>query len=294
MGAKPNVKLRRRGFTLVEIVLALGLIVLIAAMMFQFYAMILDLRDRGKGRVESGYLAQTIAHQIAEEVRACNGFLTQMGPGISGTDRFISIQFVRIPDKKVYRNLSVTEDLPPAECDIRQVQYYLAYEQDGEELCDYEDYGVQQAPCNLGLVRREVKTPLQTAFLDSDDRSVALDLISRDIQYIRFRYFDGVDWLRDWDLGEDARNANSLPQAVEITVGYGSLPPPEETDDEEEEADSEAGSGDFTDTDLTPAPPEPYSPDKYTVTVRLQQADSFFGSRLIRAQRSTSGSGGGF
>ena len=291
MVVKPTYQRCQRGFTLVEVVLALGLIVLIAAMMFQFYATTLDMRDRGKRTVESGYLAQRIAHQIAEEVRACNGFLTAMGPGISGTERFISIQFVRIPDKKVYRRLSVTDDPPPAECDIRQVQYYLAYEQDGEEMCDYEDFGIE-APCNLGLVRREVKTPLQTAFLDSDDRSVALDLLSREIQYIRFRYFDGVDWLRDWDLGEDAANANSLPQAVEITVGYHSLPPPQEEEEDDEE--SEAGSGDFTDTDLTPAPPEPYSPETYTVTVRLQQADSFFGSRLIRAQRSTTSGGGGF
>ncbi len=290
MMAAPMRKLnvRRQGFTLVEVVLALGLVVIIGAMMFSFYDLTLRTREQGRVAVKSGILAQRVAYQIAEEVRACNGFLTSMGPGISGTDRFLSIQCVRFPGKHVFQRRSITDEQPPAECDIRQVQYYLAY--DLEEEFDPHMYanGVE-GPKPLGLVRREVKTPFQLAFIDRDEKSVALDIVSEELKYVRFRYFDGVDWADYWDVGEGSPGGNSLPQAVEITVGYTELAPPEE----EEEAEDEEDEAEFGDSNLTPALPEPYAAETYTVTVRLHQADTFFGSRLMRAQQSTGGGAGG-
>lgn len=283
----------RRGFTLVEIVLAIGLMVLMAAMMFEFYDSTLKMRERGRVAVKDGVLAQRVAYQIAEEVRACNGFLTSMGPGISGTDRFISIQCVTFPGRQVFQRRSITEEKPPAECDIRQVQYYLGYDrEDDSEPYIYPDG--TEGPKPLGLVRREVKTPFQMAFIDSDEKSVALDVVSPALKYIRFRYFDGVDWSDTWDLGEDSAG-NSLPQAVEITVGYRDLPPPDTTDQQngQDQQQQEEDKPKFGDADLVPPPPEPYAPDTYTVTVRLLQADTFFGSRLMRAQRSTQSSSTG-
>jgi hypothetical protein len=270
--------------TLIELVLAMTLVVLVAAMMFGFYDVSLKTREQGRIAVNDGFLAQRVAHQIAEEVRACNGFLSSMGPGVSGTDRFISIQYVQFPGKHLFYRRDITEELPPAECDIRQVQYYLGY--DREE--DYEPFEYPdgtEGPKPLGLVRREIKTPFQTAFFDNDPKSVALDLISEELKYVRFRYFDGVDWTDQWDIGETAGGGNSLPQAVEITVGYRALKPPEEEEDGDE---VEASEDEMNASDLLPALPEPYATDTYTITVRLHQADSFFGSRLMRAQRGSS------
>lgn len=281
----------RRGFTLMEVVLAIALVVILGIMMFTFYDMSLKMREQGRQIVKSGVLAQRVAEQIAEEVRACNGFLTSMGPGISGTERFISIQCVTFPGKQVFQRRTITEEQPPAECDIRQIQYYLAYDKEEEQDPHiYADGTEGYAP--LGLVRREVKTPFQLAMIDSDEKSVALDVVSPELKYIRFRYFDGVDWTNEWDIGEDANGGNSLPQAVEITVGYNEVPPP---DPNEQQNDNAEDKPKFGDSDLIPAPAEPYSPKSYTVTVRLLQADAFFGSRLMRAQRSTrsSGAGGG-
>ncbi|HPF39934.1 MAG TPA: prepilin-type N-terminal cleavage/methylation domain-containing protein [Phycisphaerae bacterium] len=273
--------MRRRGFTLVEMVLAIGLLVLLTATMFGFYDGVLRAREQGRVAVKSGVLAQRVAHQIAEEIRSCNGFLTSMGPGVSGTDRFISIQCVRFPGKQVFRRRSITEEAPPAECDIRQVQYYLGYDREEEtEPFVYPDG--TEGPRPLGLVRREVKTPFQLAFIDSDEKSVALDVLSEELTYLRFRYFDGVDWTDYWDVGEGSNGGNSLPQAVEITVGYQLLPPPEEEEDDQDQTEEDRPT--FGSSDLLPALPEPYSPETYTVTVRLMQADTFFGSRLMRAQ----------
>ena len=282
--------------TMIELLLALGLIVLVSGMMFAFYNASLRSRDLGTRRMNNAQLARTIAMKIAEEVRAANGFVPSVGPGISGTDRFISIQTVTIPSRDLFYPQSIKDEPPPAECDIRHVQYYLAY--DPDETYEYPDGTDADKP--LGLVRREVKTLFQVALPDEDATTaietgtagdseaegpilllknpdaIDLDLLAPEIKYVRFRYFDGVDWIDKWDIGADMEGSlgNSLPQAVEITVGYGELPPPEEEEDDLDE-----------DPDLIPSEPEVYSRESYTVMIRLPQSDTFFGSRMMRAQR---------
>jgi len=270
---------RRRGVTLIELILALGLITLVSMMMFAFFDLTLKIRENTSRVMADSHLLRVVANRIADEVRACNGFVSSVGPGISGEERMLAIQAVGLPGKHLFLRQSITDPPLPAECDIRQIEYYLAY--DEEETFGYPDGTESWKP--LGLVRRETKTLYQTTTLEIEEESVDLDLFAPEVKYLRLRYFDGVDWIDTWDVGTGggASLGNSLPQAVEITVGYTPLPPEEEEDI------------DLEDDDLSPAPPEPYSPETYTVAVRLHQADSFLGSRLMRAQRSTrSGSRG--
>ncbi len=277
---RPPTRLRR-GMTLVEVLLSLGLIIFVTAVMFIFYDVSLRSRDYGTRRIIDGNLARVVAEKIAEEVRSANGFLQGAGPGINGKERIIRIQTVVLPDKELYVRRGIQDDVPPAQSDLRQVQYYLAYDYDAS--FEYPDGTVGPAP--LGLVRREIRTLNQVMVRDDQRESVDLDLYAPEMKYLRFRYFDGVEWLDRWDLGTgpEGEMGNSLPQAVEITVGYDAVPPPEE---EEEDLDLDQ-------SELLPAPPETYSESKYTVVVRLPQADTFFGSRLLRAQRQPAGTEGG-
>lgn len=274
---------RRSGFTLLEVLLSIGLIVVMTSTMFAFYEATLRNRSRGTKMIVHTQLARAIALKIAEEVRSANGFMLGQGAGISGDGRLLKIQTVVLPDRQVYRRQSIKDDPLPAQADIREIQYYLAYDEDEQFL--YADGTDASMP--LGLVRREIKTLHQVAIDETDSEDVDLDLLAPELKYVRFRYFDGAQWIDKWDIGESAEGGmgNSLPQAVEITVGYPPLPPEEEEDFDLDE-----------DPDLIPSDPEPYSRETYTVTVRLPQADTFFGSRLMRASRRASrlgGSGGG-
>jgi hypothetical protein len=266
------VRCSRRALTLLELLLAIGLIAMLSAMMFMFYDSILRTREVGVKNITDLGLARSIAMKIAEEIRAANGFVKGIGPGVSGDDRMITIQTVVLPDKELLLKRSVKDGLLAAQCDIRQVQYYLAYDED--EQFDYVDGTVAAAP--MGLVRREIKTLFQQVIRENQTKQVDLDLLSPEMKYVRFRYFDGVDWVDKWDIGTDLEGGlgNSLPQAVEVTVGYKALPPKEEQEK------------DLTqDPDLIPSVPEPYDQQTYSVVVRLPQADPMLGSRLMRAQR---------
>lgn len=267
---------RRRALTLLELLLALGLMTLVSLLLFSFYDQVLRTREVAKKVVKAGYLARTVAYQIADEIRSANGFIPNK-PGVTGKDHMISIQTVVWPDKKVFKRLGIEDKPPPAECDIREVQYYLAYDKDNENY-EYADGTTGKAP--LGLVRREVRTLNQTTLMEKDEKSVHLDLVSPELKYLRFRYYDGVDWVDRWDIGlqPEGQLGNSLPQAVEITVGYKETPPPDE-DAEKEKEEQE--------TELLPSQPEPYESDTFTIMVRLPQADTFMGSRIMRAQKIT-------
>lgn len=263
---------RRRGLTLLELLLAIGLMSLMSGLMFMFYAVTLKTREHGTRKIVDTQLCRTVALKIADEIRSANGFLQGLGPGIGGNKHIIRLQTVVLPDREQFLTRNIQDAPPPAASDIRQVAWYLAY--DPEQTHVYGDG--TEGPLPLGLVRREIKTLNQVIIDETRKEQVDVDLYSRDIKYLRFRYFDGAQWLDGWDIGAGAEGGmgNSLPQAVEVTVGYEAIQPPDET------------ILDFKDDgNLEPAPPEPYSPETYTIMVRLSQADTFFGSRLMRATR---------
>jgi len=266
---------RHRGLTLLELLLAIGLMVLMSGMMFMFYAVTLRTREHGTRMMVDTQLCRTIALKIADEIRSANGFLQGLGPGIGGNSRIIRLQTVVLPDKEQFLTRNIQDAPPPASSDIRQVAYYLAY--DPNQIHVYGDG--TEGPLPLGLVRREIKTLNQVIIDETRKEQVDVDLYSRDIKYLRFRYFDGAQWLDGWDLGTGPEGGlgNSLPQAVEVTVGYQAVQPP-----------SEDILNFRDDGNIEPSLPELYAPDSYTVMVRLSQADTFFGSRLMRATRKAS------
>lgn len=278
---------RSRGLTLLEVLLSIGLIVMLLVTMFGFYEITLKDRERGRRTMEHGEKAWLTLLKIAEDIRAANGFVPTLGPGIQGMRQQLTLQTVTIPDKAVFQQRSVRERPLPAECDVREVRYYLGL--DPDQIVDYPDpgseSGVKQGPKTLGVVRRQLKTFRQTALQNGQVEDYDVELLSNELQYLRFRYFDGVDWTDIWQP-QGGGMGNSLPQAVEVTVGFKPIAP---------EDPSEI---DFDTTDRQVSQPEPYDPDRYSLVVRLNQADTFFGSRMMRASRramsgSSSGSGSG-
>ena len=75
-----------------------------------------------------------------------------------------------------------------------------------------------------------------------------------------------MDWYTTWDV----RQGNSLPQMIQITVGFDAV-----TTDELENVD----------LDEYPLEEYPYGddrphPERYSIIVRMPAADKFFGSRI--------------
>ncbi len=274
---------RARGLSLLEVLISIGLIVMLLATMFGFYELALKDRDRGRRTMDHGEKAWLTLFKIAEDIRAANGFVATLGPGIQGYRQQITLQTVTIPDKEVFATRSVRDKPLPAQSDVREVRYYVGL--DPDQIVDYKDpeseSGVKQGPNTLGIVRRQLKTFRQTALQNGQVEDYDVELLAPELKYLRFRYFDGVEWTDVWQP-QGGGMGNSLPQAVEVTVGFQAVAP------------EDPNEIDFDTADRLVSQPEPYDPDRYSVVVRLNQADTFFGSRMMRAsRRAFSGSGSG-
>lgn len=273
---------RQRALTLIEVVLSIALMIVLVTALFAFYDVAMKVRESGKRIVDRGEYIRTMAERVAEEIRAANGFAPGLGAGISGYSHEIHLQTVVLPDRELFYPRSIKDRPLPAQADIRDVRWYLGIDtEETEEYADPEDVNAKvQGPATLGIVRREVKTFRQTGPQRGKPEEADIDLVSSELRYLRFRYFDGVDWVDIWQPPPGSMG-NSLPQAIEVTVGYAPILPEDPT------------KLDFDQEDQRISQPEPYTPDRYSVVVRLNQADTFFGSRLMRAQRRAFGSGSG-
>ncbi len=142
--------MRRRSLSLIEVVLTVGLMVPVMGTMFWFYASTMETRDHNGQMVRETQLARVIVDRIAKELRQSTGFAGGYGPGIFGTRNRISINTVVIPDKALLRKQSLSETDRPGQFDLRQVDYYVAWDE-----INVDENGDPRA---LGLVRRERRT----------------------------------------------------------------------------------------------------------------------------------------
>lgn len=292
---------RRRAITLLEIVLATGILVPMLGMTFWFYASSLETRARSMTKIRDTQLSRVILDRIVRELRQSTGFVGGYGTGIYGTRHKISMNTVVIPDKALVERRGLRERQRPGQFDLRQVDYYIAW----------DDVNIDEEgdPRALGLMRRERRTfnqleaiedaadveaseqpaadpgarerAPQTAgasFSDVFDESLneeledeelegaKRELYAPEIKFIEFLYHDGHRWWDSWEIKE----GNALPQMVMVTIGS----KPELPEDAEIRIQREL----LNDEDDV----EPIPADRYVTIVRIPQGDSFFGSRVQR------------
>jgi hypothetical protein len=181
-------------------------------------------------------------------------------PLLIGNRRNITFLTARLPAEHQYEFISADEEPPPAQHDLTQVSYWL--------WVDPQNTDENGEPIIGGIMRTEKKTLNQFLVELDDPLDVRNDLWSPELGYLEFRYFDGVEWDTTWDVTK----GNSLPQLIQVTVGFEPC-----TSDELENRD----------LDDYPLIDYPYGDDKehadrYSIIVRIPAADKFFSSRVNR------------
>jgi len=258
-----------RAFTLLEVVLATGLMVVLMGAVQLFYSTALRICDEGRALNRNVRLAWAGLDQIAGDIRSASGFVGGYGAGLVGDAHSITLYTVRLPSRELFAKRKIQDEPLAGECDIVKVEYYVAT--DEEETIEDEE-GVEQ-PLVYGLVRWQQKTLNQPVMIELDEEQFDVELWAGEIKYLGFRYFDGVDWVSAWRGGR----GNSLPQAVKVTVGFTPVTE-EELEADEELAESEM-LGEQVEYEAEPVA------DRYSMVVRVAQADAFLGSRLVRARQ---------
>ncbi len=278
---------RRRGLTLLEVILSMTLILLMMSGIFGFYHTVLRVRQEGSALAQDVLLTRAILDRIAEEVRHATDIVPGDGVGFRGTRNSITIVRTRMPDNYSYNEYddTVMENLPDAQLDLMRISYMLR--QDPEEVDEenlpivYGLFRIQKRifnpnpdvldACLPEEVAEEVEGEEQAAPPPMEFAPCEVELYAPEIKYLRFQYFDGMEWRDQWqttdelggvDMGKAASTGKAtyaLPQAVMITIGRVRVDP------DEEKLAKEGSEEDEED--------EIYHPDRFTTVVHVLQAD---------------------
>ncbi|MEZ6087981.1 MAG: prepilin-type N-terminal cleavage/methylation domain-containing protein [Pirellulaceae bacterium] len=312
-------RLSRRGFTLFEVLVALGLSVVLMAMIgfaIQFYAQQLNVRDSEARRTQ---LARSILRMIAEDLQACvypqefdAGALAEVlassatgaatgassssagdstddsvvveeegdatmeataisdslasteRPGLIGNQFQIQFDVSRLPRLEEYLPMLTNptdvgiEDLPS---DVKTVAYFVqqaGLTGVGDNVQRIAEGSQANFETKGGLVRRSLSRELTRYASESGDinrLNQTGDLIAPEVLQIEFAYFDGTQWLFEWNSDEN----KMLPMAVQIRLSL-----------RKEGVDAEPVAG--ADLGLATALNSNASADVYDLMVRLPMA----------------------
>jgi prepilin-type N-terminal cleavage/methylation domain-containing protein len=196
----------RRGFTLIEILLAVVLSAVVAAAVFGTIAVGRDAARRGETAGELDRIARQALDRIAADVRlACKpsaaydtGFVgTRSGEDPEGRDTLDLVTAAVLPDPSRLGPFDGPDTSRPRVIDLARVIYAI----DDDE----------RTP-ERGLVR-SVQYVLPVTTVDVD-RDLERQEIAPEVVGLRFRYLLGASWSDTWD----SRLTGELPQMVAIDV----------------------------------------------------------------------------
>jgi prepilin-type N-terminal cleavage/methylation domain-containing protein len=136
-------------------------------------------------------------------------------PGLYGTQYDLVVDVARIPRVDEYEAILLSEKpLADRPSDVKTVAYYV---RDGVAAAG-ADADVEINPQeSAGLVRRALDRAITTWAVDNggvSDLDAQGDLFAPEVIALELRYYDGTEWLPDWDSSV----RGGLPVAVEIAV----------------------------------------------------------------------------
>ena len=235
----------RRGFTLLEVVISLTLIILLMAGVFEYYNIIIKARQVAIANLRESVLMRSLLQQMADEIRQIADITPGDGKGFNGMKEQLTFVRFRMPDGgSSFDTYDDTYTGKPStgRQDLMRITYYRerdreVQDDDGKDVC-------------RGLVREQSKIldPNPSGYVSAQDdptrdrnradagddvnsnaSELALlmgsdkELFAPEIQYLRFEYFDGATWHKSWSAEELQSDNGSTSSSTGSSTGGSSL-----------------------------------------------------------------------
>jgi general secretion pathway protein J len=184
---------RMQGFTLLEVMVACAILSLVLAALYGVFSRTLTSKRMAEERVARARAARVVLLRIGEDLRGSFPLATAYG-GFAGETRR-------------------REDFPTASLSFISTAHPLLTSQASEGgLCriGYRLVSDSTMPTRYQLVR-SVQLDIRA---DQDATENEMTLL-RQVRGLRFRFFDGQNWIEEWGVG---RPRGRLPYAVEMTL----------------------------------------------------------------------------
>jgi hypothetical protein len=139
-------------------------------------------------------------------------------PGLYGNQSELQVDVTRLPRIDQYHASPTSGDpysVADIPSDVKTVAYFL---RTGDEQVGLGTVSSSTADVGAGLVRRELDRAVTCWAAEMGDVGSSTgsgQLLAPEVNYLEFRYFDGAEWLTEWD----SEQMGGLPVAVEILVG---------------------------------------------------------------------------
>lgn len=253
------------GFTLIEVILAIGLVTLLMAALYAamnvYYTTALESYDE----VERAQIARAILRDIARDVRSCtfveqktvesddeddlDGDTTEdtVAPdtsealgtytnGLFGSETDL-VLYVSRPDRdQNYVSAQQVQLATDRSSDMMIIRYLLVQEGGGGlagQLASEPDASDLSEPVK-GLARMagdQLGLSNAIATADVDMQLMASKLIAPEVGDLKFEYFDGTGYVTEWD----STVQNAMPLAIAVDLTLRTLPDPDSSQQPEEQ-----------------------------------------------------------
>ena len=186
--SRPPINRVRRGFTLLEVLIAIGLVLALLGSMFTFMFDLLSSRDRALRYSAKQLAATTLIERVEADLMTCVVGDADSGSGVEG-----DTQRLRILTRSVAASLAERGVGDPAVFGDLQLT----------------EYRFDEARRQIMASRRFMQTNNTT------DRTSDFP-VGGSVYKVRFRFHDGTSWRDTFD----SRSYGRLPLAVEIAVWF--------------------------------------------------------------------------
>ena len=238
----------RTGFTLLETIIAVGLMTLLMAGIYSAMSIYYDLRMDSYDEIERVQIARTLLRQISRDVQSVvfqaedsvtddsssdtdedvddtavvavdpELSMTMYTKGIVGTETDLLLYISR-PDRDLnYVSSQELLSFSDRSGDLMIVRYFVAESGAGGLAARIADqYSTGSDNGTVGLVRMTGDLyGLSMAIQNNEEDSLisAAQVQAPEVSMIRFQYFDGTTWQTEWD----STQLNSMPAAIEVVL----------------------------------------------------------------------------
>lgn len=190
MGA---VKYNKMGFTLLELLVAMTMMSIIASSLYASLSIGFKAKESSESSIEEKRSARIVIDLLKREIVSALPPKGVLAGKFEGTDNRDSKG--NDSDSLIFYSSVYNPEDDEVACDIIRVELAVSIPEDSDEKV---------------LMRGVTTNLLSPKSLDPYE-----NILCRGIKSLNLRYYDGYDWLDEWDSsGHD----NSLPEAVEITI----------------------------------------------------------------------------
>ncbi len=201
-------KAKRRGFTLLEVILAITIAAGLLVAMLEFYNQVANIRTQLLQEAERLTTIRLLLDRLTTDLRSARSDAAT-AQGLTGGENSLQLVRVDLPPASAWAKTEPGRATGP-QTDLKVVSYGITTKMEGTNPVVSGLLRTERPLVQLKVIESHSPAPLSTEPEPEAKRTP--EPLTDAVGFLYFRYWDGTAWLPAWKDAE-------LPQGVEVTLG---------------------------------------------------------------------------